>query len=138
MPAIVQNGPLPNDTRSRRYGLQHIRFPQGPDESPPSALQRLRRIEDKFNKRRLDLVTGLGTVFCLQTLLIIGGVTRLIPLTGVTLPFMSYGGSSLLANFVMIALLLRVSDDLATQNRAVGWTPGYDPLVDVGPAGGGR
>ena len=73
--------------------------------------------------------SGLGTVFCLQTLLIIGGVTRLIPLTGVTLPFMSYGGSSLLANFVMIALLLRVSDDLATQSQTTGWTPGYDAMV---------
>ena len=95
------------------------------------------RCRDDFSKL---LVTGLATVFCLQTLLIIGGVTRLIPLTGVTLPFVSYGGSSLLANFVVVALLLRVSDDVATADTSpVGWTPGgTGELTEVGPAGGGR
>jgi cell division protein FtsW (lipid II flippase) len=56
---------------------------------------------------------GLATIIGLQTVLILGGVTRAIPLTGITLPFVSYGGSSLVANFVVLAMLLRVSDETA-------------------------
>ena len=63
--------------------------------------------DDGFSKL---LATGLTAALAIQAFIIIGGVTRLIPLTGITLPFVSYGGSSVVANFLLLGLLLMVSN----------------------------
>jgi peptidoglycan glycosyltransferase len=81
------------------------------------------RAERPFEKL---LATGLTTLIGVQAFIIIGGVIRVVPLTGITLPFVSYGGSSLVANYILLALLIRVSDSTA---RRIGELPD-DPTMN--------
>src|SRR5918997_2610407 len=72
------------------------------------------------------LAFGLTAMFALQTLIIVGGVTKAIPLTGITLPFVSYGGSSVVGNFILTALLLVISEKAGRREAE-------EPLYEGGP-----
>ncbi len=80
------------------------------------------------------MATGLTLIIGFQAFFIMAGVVRLLPFTGITLPFVAYGGSSLLANYVLIALLLRISDEGAQAQKQMlaageAGAPGESPMV---------
>jgi len=65
------------------------------------------------------LAAGLTSIFAIQTVIIVAGNMKFLPLTGIPLPFLSYGGSSIIANFIIIGILLRISHNTALERAGL-------------------